>query len=91
MASKKKYDAVATVGEYTDSYGETKKRYLNVGVVLEGDDGRLYMKLDALPLVKDWSGFINFFEPKAREQSTHTQAKQDGYAPAADLDDEIPF
>lgn len=38
MATKKKYDIVVKVGEY-EKDGDTKNRYQNVGVVLQGDNG----------------------------------------------------
>lgn len=66
--SRKLYDAVATVGTYiSPATGEEKKRYVTVGAVFQDDKGRSYMKLDALPLSKDWSGFISFYEPKQRD------------------------
>ena len=64
--AKKAYDAVATVGEYTDREGNKKKRYMNVGTVFQNDEGQLSMKLDAIPISKEWSGFINFYPPKER-------------------------
>jgi len=57
---------VATVGEYTDREGNKKKRYMNVGTVFQNDEGQLSMKLDAIPISKEWSGFINFYPPKDR-------------------------
>ncbi len=42
----KKYDAVIAVGSYTNAQGETKKRYLNIGAVMESEHGP-YMLLDA--------------------------------------------
>ena len=78
---KKVYDAVVTTGTYTDREGKEKKKYLNVGVVLEGDKG-MSLKLEALPV--NFDGWINFYEPKRKEQA----------APAAapdDFDDKIPF
>lgn len=97
---KKKYDAVATIGKYTDKQGNEKKRYLNVGIVFEGDDGRLSMKMDALPTAQEWSGWISFYEPKENDQ--YEQRKMHGSEPrrtaaggvAVDKDDElddIPF
>lgn len=41
----KKYDLVVKTGEYTDSSGEVKARYQNVGVVMENDKGP-YMLLN---------------------------------------------
>ena len=36
---------------------------------MEGSDGRMALKLDALPTNPDWSGWIAFYEP----------TQQDGY------------
>ena len=93
MASRKKYEAVAIIGTYTASNGAEKKRYLNVGTVFENDDGRLSLKLDAVPVGQEWSGWISFFEPKEREQGkqqrpaqdAHNQSKANGYQPQPDL------
>ncbi len=74
---KKKYDAVVTTGKYMQN-GVEKKRYMNVGVVLESDKG-LSLKLEALPVGFD--GWINFYEPKPKQ----------GEAPAPVTEDEIPF
>jgi len=95
MAAKIVYDAVATIGKYTDKQGNEKKRYMNVGKVFESDGGGLSLKLDALPVVPEWSGWISFYVPKDREQSpTHEQhnaAKANGYQAPVGGDDDIPF
>lgn len=78
----KKYDAVATIGKYTDRNGTEKKRYLNVGTVFEDDEGRMSMKLDAVPASPEWSGWISFFVPKERDVepvSEHSQAKGNAF------------
>lgn len=103
--SKKIFDAVASVGEYTDRNGATKKRYVNVGAVFESDDGKyMSLKLESIPVGPNWSGWISFFEPKPREQSpaqqAHSEAKANGYQPDANskmaggfdtMDSDIPF
>ena len=99
MASHKKYDAVATIGEYTDRSGEKKKRYQNIGSVFENEDGRLSLKLDAIPVGPEWSGWISFFEPKARDgqeprpqPTRHERAKVNAYQPEPEEEqDDIPF
>lgn len=64
MAMHKKYDVVASTGTYTDRDGNDKKRWLKCGVVLEdNDDGRLCMKLEAMPFGPEVSGWFSFFEP----------------------------
>jgi hypothetical protein len=96
--AKKAYDAVATVGEYTDREGNKKKQYRNVGTVFRNDDGSMSMKLDCLPISKDWSGFISFYEPKDRtvdstpaSRKMHGSAPNPGYHPDNADDEEIPF
>ena len=85
---KKKYDVVATVGEYKTKDGATKKRYLTVGTVFEGEKG-LSMKLEALPLSKEWSGWLSLYEPRDNNQQ---QPKPSGYQPKSEADgDDIPF
>ena len=70
---KKVYDMVATTGEYTNNAGEKKKRYVNIGSVLERDDGSLCAKLDVIPVSPEWSTWINFFVPKARGENRTVQ------------------
>lgn len=53
---KRKYDAVYTE-KYTDKDGTEKKKYTNVGTVLEREDGTLCMKF-----LGSW---VNFYEPKS--------------------------
>ncbi len=101
MKSRIKYEAVATIGKYKDKVtGEEKKQFLRVGTVFESEDGRLSLKLDAVPCSPDWSGFISFYPPKPAEgQPTPAQerrsATQNGAPPPpADDDhdeDDIPF
>ena len=61
-----KYQAVATLGSFKDKEtGRTVKRYLTVGTVFESPNGKLFMRLDGLPVSKDWSGFIAFRDASA--------------------------
>lgn len=102
MATRKKYDAVATIGEYTDKQtGEKKKRYATVGTVFENDEGRLSLKLDTIPVCPGWSGFIQFYEPKSydgadRQASLAARPVSRGMPPAPpathdDEPDDLPF
>lgn len=83
---KKVFDAVVTTGEYVKN-GETKKQYRTIGAVLQGDDGRLSLKLEMIPVV-GFTGWINFYEPREKEQKAPPQrsANDDG-----GFSDEIPF
>lgn len=102
---RKKYDAVATIGSYRNKAGEEKKRYITCGSVFEGDDGRLSLKLDAVPTSPEWTGWVAFYEPRDANgtgghggnsnvpqaaQSAHNAAKANAYR-AEDVGDDIPF
>jgi hypothetical protein len=81
---RKVYDVVATVGKRKDG----KNNYVKVGVVLEGDKG-LSMKLESIPCGNEWNGWLNFYEPKARNDAP--QANTQSEPPPGDFDDKIPF
>lgn len=74
MANKKKYDAVYSGEKYTDREGNEKTRYINIGVVFERDDGSLSLKLESLPV--NFSGWVNFYEPKADNEKQAGRAQQ---------------
>lgn len=98
MKTRKKADAVASIGEYTNGQGEKKKRYVNIGTLFESEDGRLSLKVDAIPVNPEWSGWVSFFEPKDSDNQTrrqqgptqHESAKANAYQPEDDGED-IPF
>lgn len=87
----KRYDVVAVTGKYTDRQGQEKSRYLNVGAVFENDRGQLSIKLEALPVGGEWSGWLQLYEPKEREhgQQRHQQQKANGYQDS-DFNDDLP-
>lgn len=97
--AKKVFDVVATVGKYTSKDGTEKKRYLNVGAAFEDDQGKLSIKLEAIPVGTEWSGWLSLYTPKEREQSpAPTPAPTIGYTPGStkdggfqDMDSDIPF
>jgi hypothetical protein len=96
----KKYDLVVKVGEYTDGQGQTKGRFKNVGVMMDGDKGP-YILLDRTFNPAGVGGndgresiIVSMYEPKDNVggQSSHSAAKADGYQPKArDLEDDVPF
>lgn len=95
MKSRKKADAVATIGKYKDPQtGEEKKRYANVGTLFESD-GRLSLKLDTIPIGPGWSGYIQFFEPKPHEsQLPRSEASPETpvtHATDTQEEDDLPF
>ena len=74
MPMKKIYDLAVKTGEYTNQYGETKGRWLNVGQVMQDDNGGKFILLSrafnpAGVEVKPGrdSVILSLFEPKARD------------------------
>lgn len=102
----KKYDLVVKTGEYTDRDGNTKARFKNVGIVMEGQNGP-YILLDrtfnpaGVPGQDNRESIIvSMYEPRdeggqrqpSQAQQKHSQQKADGYQTAKDdLGDDIPF
>lgn len=67
-------DLVFSTGEY-EKDGEKRKRWSKAGAVFQGDDGRLSIKFEAMP-VGDWSGWMNIFE-KRDEAKTESKPIDD--------------
>ncbi len=100
----KKYDLVVKVGEYTDSQGQTKGRFKNVGVMMEGQNGP-YILLDRTFNPAGVGGndgresiIVSLYEPKqdgnqpSPAQVQHSQQKANAFQPQPrDLADEVPF
>lgn len=97
----KRYDCVVAVDQYNDKEGQTKTKWLNVGVILETQGGGLVMKLDAMPITvvdkhgerAPFEGWIKLFEP--RQQSSQKPAPT-GERPQPPVEpdggfDDIPF
>ena len=80
-------DVVARGGEYQDRQGNTKVRWINVGSMFKNNEGKVSIKIDAMP-VGEWDGWLNLFDPKPRNQTAEKPSnppQDDGF------DDEIPF
>lgn len=103
----KTHDVVATVGEYQDRNGETKKRYVNVGALFtDPETGHMSAKMEAFPCSPEWSGWLSFFEvdrepsergqrrsrPKtARDMDREGIQRQNAKRNNEEDEDEIPF
>lgn len=93
--AKLKYEVVATVGSYPDKQtGEQKKKYQRIGSIFEGDKG-FSLKLDCVPVGKEWNGWASLFEPKDQGRDVPASEAMRRSAPASrplvDDGDEIPF
>lgn len=79
----KKFDVVAITGKYTNSNGEEKSRYVNIGAVIETKNG-LSLKLEAVPV--GWDGWAGLYEPKddAKQPQRQQGTQQRRSAPPAD-------
>jgi len=84
---KKVFDAVVSSSYEDKKTGEKKRKYTNVGVVFENDKGQYSLKLETLPIAFD--GWIQFYEPKPREEKSASPKQQQQESPP--FDDEIPF
>lgn len=90
------HDIVANLGEYTAADGTKKKRYHTCGKAFTDDQGRVSLKIDAMPCSPEWSGWLSLY-PIDREQGTPRQQQPQprqqapAPAPADDADDDIPF
>lgn len=80
------YKVIAKGGEYQKD-GQTKTRYIDCGVVMDGRHG-LVMKLDVIPAVFD--GWFYFSEPRQKTDGSGNQA-QAGRVATEMPDEDIPF
>jgi len=88
------HDIVATIGEYTDREGNTKKRFQKCGAAFTNDEGQISIKLDAVPITPDWSGWLSLYPkkeydaPQAQQRPSREPVRQQA---VDDPEDMIPF
>jgi len=92
---KKLYDLAVKTGSYTNREGQEKGRWLNVGAVMQGEDGGKFIMLQKTfnPAgVPDLSGrggesvLLSMFPPKEQQSPPAQQAPQQN-----SYDDALPF
>ncbi|MGB1147543.1 MAG: hypothetical protein ACPG4M_06585 [Alphaproteobacteria bacterium] len=86
--------AVAACGKYIKN-GEEKTRYQRVGTLFKDDqDGRLSLKIDAIPVGAGFEGWVNFYELDENRQKQPQQQsapQQSNDFDGGSFDDDIPF
>lgn len=100
----KRYDLAVKVSEYTDQQGQTKARWVNIGAVFDGADGKPFITINrhfnpAGALFKPGSDAIiaSCFEPRTDGGQPSAQPARQQQAPARQPsqqqvpDDDIPF
>lgn len=95
----KKYDIAIKLGTYTDRQGQEKGRWLNVGAVMQGDDGNFFallhrhVNLGGIPNPDGRDSVLASLFPANRQQGQqqgHQPQQQEAQAPT-DFDENIPF
>lgn len=95
MKMRPKFDAMASTDKYKDGDGNEKTRYVKVGTIFEREDGSMCMKMEALPVSKEWNGWLNFYESKRFGNGSNAPAAKPAPAakaepPVGDSED-LPF
>lgn len=61
--SRRKFEMIATIAEWTEeSTGKRCKRTVSIGTVFEHPSGKLSARLELVPVLPGWSGFVAFRE-----------------------------
>jgi hypothetical protein len=76
---------VASNGKYTDSQGQEKNRYITVGRAFLRDDKSVCIKIDAMPVGPEFTGWLNLYDLDEDRQQAPAPA------PAAKVDEDLPF
>lgn len=66
--NRRRYELIATTGEWTDGNGQKHKKTAVIGTVFESPNGKLSARIELIPILPSWSGFVAFREvqPSAR-------------------------
>ena len=76
----KLFDLVVKTGSYTNSQGEEKGRFKNVGACMEGQNGGMFLLLDRTfnpaGVGEGEACLISMFEPKQRGQNDNQQPQR---------------
>lgn len=73
MAVQKIQNIVATVGEYQNSQWETKKKYHIMWSLITKDDWQKFIKIDSIPVGREWYASIYDRKEKDDQKPATTQ------------------
>lgn len=82
------HELMARAGSYTDRGGNEKTRWQKCGILIE-KDGRLSVKLEALPIGFD--GWLSCFEPRQDDKPQRQAPRQSRQDDPFDDSGSIPF
>lgn len=85
MPLRKTHDIVATIGKFKDrATGDEKKRYLNVGTLFTDEQDRLTIKIEAMPIGLEWSGWLSCYPVERNNQRDRDHAYRTQQPPPRD-------
>lgn len=79
------YEITATMGEYVNAQGETKKKYIKIGAIINTKKGPM-VKLDIIPI--GWNGYAYINEPYEKDKPKSEPRPGLNVDP---MEDRIPF
>jgi hypothetical protein len=94
MAMRAIKNAVVITGKFRDNQtGQEKSRYQRIGILFKDDEtNEVSLKLEALPLSNEWTGWVNFYDRETKQVQQQVAAPAATAAPSVDdFEDDIPF
>lgn len=95
--ARKTHDLAVVIGEYQDRDGNTKRRYQNIGALMESDKGPFIMLakwFNPAGVIDARGGeslMVSCFEASKDKQQQRPQQQTRQPAPQDDYNDDIPF
>lgn len=92
----RKFEILATVATWTDATtGKKNKRTVAVGSIYESTHGKLVMRIDAVPVSPDWSGWMQlkpcFPELSPDRKVSPGMPAEPEEVPMSEEENDIPF
>lgn len=81
----------ATTREWTDGEGRKHKHRIEVGAIFTSNKGRMVVKIDAIPITKEFSGWLAAEPSTPYGMPPAASSPELGSAKEQDTDSDIPF